>query len=78
MDHQHTYYPEEHGFRCELVKAVPFRPNTAVAFLNAGGAHGADIPKSAPKDTERYSYQFYVSPDPELLAAVLGDQGNQK
>jgi hypothetical protein len=55
------------------VKAVPFRPNTAVAFLNAGGAHGADIPKTAPKDTERYSYQFYVSPDPEALAATLAE-----
>ena len=72
VDQQHTYYPEEHGFRCEFVKAVPFRPNTAVAFLNAGGAHGADIPKTAPKDTERYSYQFYVSPDPAALAAALG------
>jgi hypothetical protein len=58
---------------CDLVKTVPFRPNTAVAFLNAGAAHGADIPRDAPKDTERYAYQFYVSPEPGALAAIVGE-----
>jgi hypothetical protein len=52
---------------------VPFKPNSAVAFLNWGGAHGADIPKDAPRDTERYSYQFYVSPEPAALAALVGE-----
>jgi hypothetical protein len=52
---------------------VPFRPNSAVAFLNWGGAHGADIPTDAPKDTERYSYQFYVSPEPSALLALVGE-----
>jgi hypothetical protein len=44
-----------------------------VAFLNWGGAHGAEIPQTAPADTERYSYQFYVSPDRAALAAIVGD-----
>jgi hypothetical protein len=52
---------------------VPFGPNTAVAFLNYGAAHGADIPKTAPGDTERYAYQFYVSPEPDALAAIVGE-----
>jgi hypothetical protein len=62
LDRTSTFYPEEHGYRCELVKTVPFRANTAFAFVNAGAAHGAEIPVTAPKDLERYAYQFYVSP----------------
>jgi hypothetical protein len=61
LDRTSTFYPEEHGYRCELVRTVPFRANTAFAFVNAGAAHGAEIPQSAPKRTERYAYQFYVS-----------------
>lgn len=72
IDQTSTFYPEREGFRCELVKTVPFRPNSAVAFLNAGAAHGADIPASAPETTERYSYQFYVSAEPSALAQVVG------
>ena len=73
IDRTTTFYPETQGVACELVKTVPFAPNSAVAFLNWGGAHGADIPKSAPGDTERYSYQFYVSPQPDALAALAGE-----
>ena len=73
IDQTRTYYPEREGFPCELVKTVPFRANSAVAFLNAGAAHGADIPASAPETTERYSYQFYVSAEPTALAQVIGD-----
>ena len=73
IDRTSTFYPQTQGIRCDPVKVVPFRPNTAVAFLNWGGAHGADIPKDAPKDTERYSYQFYVSPEPSALAALVGE-----
>jgi hypothetical protein len=73
IDRTNTFYPETQGIRCDPVKMVPFRPNSAVAFLNWGGAHGADIPKDAPKDTERYSYQFYVSPEPAALAALVGE-----
>jgi hypothetical protein len=73
IDRTNTFYPETQGIRCDPVKMVPFRPNTAVAFLNWGGAHGADIPKDAPKDTERFSYQFYVSPEPSALAALTGE-----
>jgi hypothetical protein len=68
-----TYYPGEAGYVSSLVKTVRFTPNTAVAFLNAGAAaHGATIPAEAPADTKRYAYQFYVSPDPDELAAVSG------
>jgi hypothetical protein len=73
IDRTSTFYPQTQGIRCDPVKMVPFRPNSAVAFLNCGGAHGADIPKDAPKDTERYSYQFYVSPEPSALAALVGE-----
>jgi hypothetical protein len=73
IDRTATFYPEAQGIRCDLVKTVLFKPNSAVAFLNWGGAHGADIPKSAPAETERYSYQFYVSPEPDALAALVGE-----
>jgi hypothetical protein len=73
IDRTSTFYPGAQGIRCDLVKMVPFRQNTAVAFLNWGGAHGADIPRDAPKGTERYSYQFYVSPEPAALAALVGE-----
>jgi hypothetical protein len=72
IDRTSTFYPGTQGIACDLVKLVPFRPNTAVSFLNYGGAHGADIPKDAPAELERYAYQFYVSPDPAALAAVVG------
>jgi hypothetical protein len=69
-----TFYPREAGYECRLEKTIAFTPNTAVAFLNAGSAaHGATIPDSAPADTRRYAYQFYVSPDPLALAAVTGE-----
>ena len=71
IDRRSTFYPKSQGIECELVKTAPFKPNSAVAFLNAGGAHGAGIPKSAPADTERYAYQFYVSPEPAALAALI-------
>src|SRR5206468_7814077 len=73
IDRTSTFYPATQGITCALVKMVPFRPNSAVAFLNWGGAHGADIPKTAPVETERYSYQFYVSPDPAALSALVGE-----
>jgi hypothetical protein len=73
IDRTTTFYPETQGIACDLVKMVPFKPNSAVAFLNWGGAHGADIPNTAPADTERYSYQFYVSPERAALAAIVGD-----
>jgi hypothetical protein len=73
IDRTSTFYPESQGLTCDVVKMVPFKPNTAVAFLNYGAAHGADIPKTVPKDTERYSYQFYVSPEPAVLASLVGE-----
>jgi len=73
IDRTNTFYPGSQGLTCDLVKMVPFQPNSAVAFLNWGGAHGADIPKTAPADTQRFSYQFYVSPDPTALASIVGE-----
>lgn len=66
-----TYYPEERGATCELVKVVPFRPNTMLVMLNSRGAHGATIPSDAPADLERYAYQFYIAPLNEELAALI-------
>lgn len=75
INRRNTFFPVNEGYRCDLVKTAPFRPNSAVAFVNAGGAHGADIPLSAPADTERYAYQFYVSPEPTALAALIPSAG---
>jgi hypothetical protein len=69
--YKQTYYPEREGHRCELVKVVPFRPNSMLVFLNSHGAHGAEIPDSAPAATERCSYQFYVAPENEALATLI-------
>lgn len=58
--------------RCRLVKSVPFRPNTLLAFLNSSGAHGASIPADAqPPTLERYVYQFRLGPDRETLSKLL-------
>lgn len=69
--YKQTYYPEEGGRKCELVKVVPFRPNTMLVNLNSRGAHGAVIPRDAPADLERYVYQFYVAPETEPLKALI-------
>jgi hypothetical protein len=71
INRRNTFFPRDEGYSCDLVKTAPFRPNTAVAFVNAGGAHGAGIPSSAPAGTERYAYQFYISPEPGALAAII-------
>jgi hypothetical protein len=71
IDQTNTFYPKKQGLACTLVKTVPFKQNTAVIFLNAEAAHGADIPATAPAGTERYAYQFYVSPKSALIDALL-------
>jgi len=71
INRRNTFFPRNEGYACDLVKTAPFKPNTAVAFVNARGAHGAGIPTSAPKGTERYAYQFYISPEPAALAALI-------
>lgn len=68
-----TYYPEQNGGQCELVKVVPNRPNSMLVFLNSHGAHGARIPADAPADTERHAYQFYLGPEQEALNALIQD-----
>jgi len=69
-DYKQTYYPQANGQHCELVATVPFRPNTMLAFVNARGAHGAEIPRDAPA-LERYSYQFYVAPEADVFASFI-------
>ncbi len=66
-----TYYPEQDNRVCELVRLVPYRPNSALIFLNSGGAHGAEIPADAPPKVERYAYQFYVGPAPNDLKPLI-------
>ena len=69
-DHASTYYPAAAGHQCELVRAVPFRRNSALVFLNSV-AHGADIPATEPKDLERYALQFYVGPPVGALRELV-------
>jgi hypothetical protein len=69
-DHATTYYPVAAGHRCELARVVPFRPNTAVVFLNSA-AHGADLPATLPKRLERYALQFYIGPSVDALQGIL-------
>ena len=58
--------------QCELVKAVPFRANTMLAFLNSSGAHGASIPADAkPATLERYVYQIRLGPDTRAITKLL-------
>ena len=69
--YKQTYYPGADGRGCELVKVVPYRPNSMLVNLNSLGAHGATIPADAPADLERYTYQFYVAPHNDALAALI-------
>jgi hypothetical protein len=66
-----TYYPEAHGAQAALARTVPFRPNSALVFMNVPGmAHGAHIPADATQ-SERYAYQFYVGPSKSKLARLV-------
>ena len=65
-----VFYFEPH--RCELVKSVPFRANTFLAFLNSSGAHGASIPADAqPPCLERYLYQVRLGPTGPVIKRLL-------
>ncbi|MBI4887445.1 MAG: hypothetical protein HY824_10145 [Acidobacteria bacterium] len=56
---------------CELVRKVPFAPNSALVFLNSRGAHGASVPADAPASLERYLYQFRVGPSHDSISTLL-------
>ncbi len=73
-----TYYPEQEGCRCELVRTVPYRPNSMLVFLNGRGAHGAHIPAAAPATLERFAYQFYVGPGGDELSALIAELPRDK
>ena len=65
-----VYYVEPGN--CELVKDVPFRANTMLAFLNSDGAHGASIPADAqPPTLERYIYQFRLGPTAKVINRLI-------
>jgi hypothetical protein len=65
-DDSATFYPPPET--CTLVKTVPFRPNTMLAFINSLGAHAAEIPRGAAPTVERYSYQTHIRlPESTLL-----------
>jgi len=70
-DYKQTYYPQQAGHSCTLVKVVPFRPNSMLVFLNSRGAHGATIPADAPESLARYSYQFYIGPEKQALGTLI-------
>jgi hypothetical protein len=70
-DYKQTYYPTQAGRTCTLAKVVPFRPNSLLVFLNSRGAHGATISDDAPESLERYSYQFYIGPNKDVLGALI-------
>jgi hypothetical protein len=59
------------GERCHGEVDVPFRPNTALVFINSTGAHGAHIPEDAePADLRRYVLQFHIGPSATALRAL--------
>ena len=64
-----VYYPDES--RCRSAKMVPFKPNTALAFLNSVGAHGASVPPSAHPVTERYLYSIRFGPNSSTRERLL-------
>ena len=69
-EHATTYYPMQAGHRCHPVRVVPFKPNSGVVLLNSA-AHGADLPITAPRNVERFSYQVYIGPPVQELTALL-------
>lgn len=58
--------------RCELVRSIPFRPNTLLVFLNSTGAHGASLPADVtPADLTRLVYQFRLGPSERSIRRLL-------
>ena len=71
------YYVDES--RCDLVRSVPFKANSMLAFLNSAGAHGASIPADAkPTDLERYVYQFRLGPDRKGIQQLLAQMSAER
>ena len=64
--------------RCTLVRSVPFRANTLLAFLNSTGAHGASIRADAPAEIERFVYQFRLGPDRETIRGLLSRMSTER
>ncbi|MGH9721679.1 MAG: hypothetical protein ACRD8O_15845 [Bryobacteraceae bacterium] len=65
--HTKTSYPDVHGLSCTLVSRVPFRPNSALILVNAGGAHGTEVPDDMPSDLVRYAFELQIGPSAQQL-----------
>ena len=68
-----VYYPDES--HCRAVKTVPFTPNTALAFLDSAGAHGASVPPDADPSTERYLYSIRFGPNSRTRERLMASSG---
>ena len=51
-------YPAKHGIRIERTTTVPYRANTALAFITPRSVHGAELPDTVDQRFERVSYQY--------------------
>lgn len=63
-------HPVEEGIEVEHVTTVPFRANTALAFITPRGVHGAALPATVDDRFERISYQFLVALDDKARRIV--------
>ena len=71
--HKDIFKAAEHGIAHELVKTVPFRANTLLAFMTPVGLHGAAFPESAA--FERVTYQWQVRIDKAMRKQMLVREG---
>jgi hypothetical protein len=56
-------HTKDEGIHVKHVTTVPFRANTALAFITPFGVHGAAVPPTVDERFERISYQFLVALD---------------
>ena len=71
--HKGIFKAAEHGVAHELVKTVPFRANTLLAFMTPVGLHGAEFPETATFD--RVTYQWQVRIDKAMRKEMLVREG---
>jgi hypothetical protein len=70
-------YPARQGITVEYASTVPFRPNTALAFVTPQSVHGATLPTTVDARFERISYQFLVCLDQEGRRILRKKTGRQ-
>jgi len=59
--HHALWSTDDDDEKVKTIEGQP-KPNTALAFVNATGAHRASIPENAPADTERFVCQLQLGP----------------